>query len=257
MHQLHALNPDQIDDLHSILEDWNVEAAKTVLDELQWRIKLIDELQEKTASSATLEVQELQPLFERGLWIFGPEFETIEFSSNRGMTTVIQKLCNKQMKGSLNRPDFAILPDGTAGLYSYPDYGEDHSEIGVARLVILELKKPTVKIGDDEKSQSWKYVKELYAKGCIGNETKVSCYVLGSLIEQNENDETTHKDGKVTIRPLLFNTVLTRAKSRVLKLYDKVKTAPFLQKEEIDSFLKYEEVTNVNAELFKQIEDAS
>lgn len=35
-------------------------------------------------------VQELQPLFKRGLWIFGPEFETIEFTSNVGMTKVVQ-----------------------------------------------------------------------------------------------------------------------------------------------------------------------
>jgi len=119
LHKLSDLNPDQIDDLHKILEEWTVDMAKIVLDEIQERMKLIEELRKKTPATGTLEVQELQPLFKRGLWIFGPEFETIHYTSNEGMTTVIQDLFGqKDLKGSQNRPDFAILPDGTAGLYS-------------------------------------------------------------------------------------------------------------------------------------------
>ncbi len=237
IHKLHELEPSQLDNLHEILVDWSVDAAKTVLDELQWRIQLIDELQKKTSCSTTLEVQDLQPLFERGLWIFGPEFETIEFTSNEGMTTVIQKLFKKTDKGSRARPDFAILPDGSVGLYSYPKYDETCEEIGISRLVVVELKKPAVKIGEEQKGQCWGYVKELYQKGCIMNDTRVDCYVLGSLIDQNEAEETTHKSGQVRVRPMLFDTVLSRAKSRVLKLYDKVKAAPFLCDSELEDFL--------------------
>jgi hypothetical protein len=237
LHKLHELNADQLDDLHKILEDWTVDMAKIVLDELQMRLKLVDELLVKTSSKETQEVQELQPLFQRGLWIFGPEFETIEFTSNQGMTTVIQHLFGKDIAGSLRRPDFAILPDSSVGLYSYPQYGDDGGEIGVGRLVIIELKKPGVPISEEQKTQCWKYVKELYEKGLLAEGSRVDCYVLGSQIDQNEREPRTEKSEKVKIIPMDFNTVLTRAKSRLLKLYDRVKTAPFLKGQNIENFL--------------------
>lgn len=216
--------------------------AKVVLDEVQIRLRLLDELKRKVDDNSTDEVQELQPLFKRGLWIFGPEYETIEYTSNEGMTTIIQKLFKQNnTKGSLNRPDFAILPDSTAGFYSYPKYDDDNqNEIGVDRLVIIELKKPTVKISTDEKDQCWKYIRELYNKGLLQRHSKVLCYPLGKTIDPVESDPRSEKDGNVKIQPLSYDTVITRAKSRMLKLFDRVKSAPFFEqnKKELEPFLK-------------------
>lgn len=237
LHKLHELNPDQLDDLHTILQDWTVDMAKIVLDELQVRLKLVDELLAKTSATDTQEVQELQPLFHRGLWIFGPEFETIEFTSNQGMSTVIQKLFEKDIQGSLKRPDFVVLPDGTAGLYSYPKYDDSNAEIGVDRLVIVELKRPGIVVGGEQKNQCWGYVKELFNKGLLVDYSRVTCYVLGSQIEAAESGERKEMNDRVRLLPLTFNTVLERAKSRLLKLYDRVKTAPFLQGQDIERFL--------------------
>jgi hypothetical protein len=238
LHKLHELSPDQIDDLHQILEDWTVGMAKIVLDEIQGRMRLIEELRLKTADKNTLEVQELQPLFRQGLWIFGPEFETIHFTSNQGMTTVIQDLFGaKDLKGSLKRPDFAILPDGSAGLYSYPEFDDEGAEVGVAKLVILELKAPDVPITDKEKQQCWGYVRELHEKGLLGDRTKVQGFVLGRHIKSIDRSESTHLDGRVKILPLDFSTVLQRADSRLFKLREKIKSAPFLQEVNIDDFI--------------------
>lgn len=225
---LHDMEPNQFDDLHDILKDWNIEYAKEVLDELKVRIKLLDELKIKINNKETDEVQELQPLFEKGLWIFGPEFETIEYTSNEGMTKVVQRLFKLKEKASQNRPDFAVLPDSTVGLYSYPKYDEDFAEIGTDKLIIVELKKPTVNIGSDEKSQCWKYVSELYEKGHLLDDSKVKCFVLGSQIKKFEINKRTENDGRVEIVPLTYDTIINRAKSRLLKLYDKVQNAPFL-----------------------------
>ena len=237
LHKLHELNPDQLDDLHKILEDWTVDMAKVVLDELKGRLRLVDELRRKTSTTDTLEVQELQPLFYQGLWIFGPEFETIEFTSNEGMTSVIQKLFDRDIKGSRNRPDFVVLPDGSVGLYAYPKYDDHGAEMGVDRLVIVELKKPGVIVGGEQKTQCWKYVKELLTKGLLADYSRIDCYVLGSQIEAAESGERKELNDRVRILPLSFDTVLTRAKSRLLKLYDRVKSAPFLRGQNIDVYL--------------------
>jgi Histidine kinase-, DNA gyrase B-, and HSP90-like ATPase len=239
LHKLHELSPEQIDDLHRVLEKWTIDMAKIVLDELEMRLRLVDELIRRTSDEKTLEVQELQPLFHKGLWIFGPEFETIEFTSNRGMTAVIQNLFGgKDEKGSLNRPDFAIVPDGSVGLYSYPEFSdEDGGELGPARLVIVELKAPGVKIGETEKSQCYKYVRELASKGKLTSRTSVRGFVLGRDINPIDRGEKTEMDGRVKILPMDFDTVLRRAKSRMLNLYDRIKEAPFLKQQGIDDFL--------------------
>jgi len=243
LHKLGDLESGQLDDLHQILEDWTLDMAKTVLDEIRTRLELLDELKRKVSDERTDEVQELQPLFKQGLWIFGPEFETIEFTSNEGMTKVINDLFKPttRVKGSRNRPDFAILPDGTAGLYTHPKYDpETHAEVGVARLVVVELKKPGVTVSTDEKAQCWKYIKELYSRGLLLNDSRVICFALGSKVDPLEAEVREEKSGTVRIQPLDYGTIIERAKSRMHKLYDRVKDAPFLdkkEKEELDDFL--------------------
>ncbi|MCP4612971.1 MAG: ATP-binding protein [Planctomycetes bacterium] len=242
IHKLADLKPEQLDDLDQILDEWTLDIAKEVLDEIGRRLKLVKEIRLKVFDVETKEVQELQPLFKEGLWIFGPEFETIEYTSNEGMTRVIQDLFGKKdIKGSRNRPDFAILPDGTAGLYSYPKYDDEAGgEIGTDRLVIVELKKPGIPISTDEKAQCWKYVLELYRKGLLDDTSRTMCYVLGEIIDSQECLRREEKEGRVIIQPLDFGTVLKRAESRLLRLQDRVKNAPFLQDktEEIEKFLK-------------------
>lgn len=235
--KLHELNSDQIDNLHNILADWSLDLAKEVLDELQIRLRLLDELRDKVLDVNTREVQDLQPLFHQGLWIFGPEYETIEFTSNDGMTKVIQNLFKSNIKGSRNRPDFAILPDSTVGSYSYHRYDDDGGEIGIDRLVIVELKKPGIPISTDEKGQCWKYVSELLKTGLISRDTKVTCFVLGSEVDPFERGPRKENDDRCIIQPLDYQVVVSRAKSRLLKLYDRVKGAPFLeaQRKNIDS----------------------
>jgi hypothetical protein len=187
----------------------------------------LEQLKIKVLSKDTDEVQELQPLFKKGLWIFGPEYETIEYTSNQGMTSVIQNLYGGIEKGSRKRPDFAILSDSTVGLYSYPKYDDEGGEIGVDRLTIVELKKPGVPLSSEQKSQAWGYVKELTKKGYVTPENKITCFVLGSEIDPLEAQET-HQGGTKII-PLLYDTVVKRANSRLLNLYDKVKNSPFLE----------------------------
>ncbi len=238
LYKLNELSPDQIDDLHDILREWTVDMAKVVLDEIKTRMLLIQELRLKTSDPATQEVQELQPLFMQGLWIFGPEFETIHYTSNKGMTAVIQSVFGRSdVRGSLNRPDFAIVPDGSVGLYSYPEYDDQGSEIGPSKLVIVELKAPDVPITDKEKSQCYTYVRELVEKGLLTERTKVQGFVLGRTIKQVDREERTDMGGRVRILPLDFNTVLQRAESRLMLLHDKIKSAPFLQDSGIEAFL--------------------
>jgi hypothetical protein len=237
---LHNQDPHDLDALHDVLTQWTISMAKVVLDEIQNRLKLIAELKAKMQVAGIDEVHELQPLFEKGLWMFGPQFESIEFTSNNGMTTVIRELFgDKKGKGSRNRPDFVVLPDGSVGFYARSSYDDDYNEDGIEHVVIVDLKTTGLALGSKEKGQVWRYVKELKSKGHIRKATRVDGFILGDQIEAGEEEHDTHGDG-VKIIPMLYNTILTRAEKRLLNLYSKVQDAPFLmaQQEELKKFIE-------------------
>jgi hypothetical protein len=230
LNQLTELSPGQLDDLDNILKSWNIDYAKILLDELENRLKLLKQLNDKLYSKKADEVKELQPLFERGLWIFGPEYESIEYTSNKGMTTVIQELFGDDSKGSANRPDFVIRPDSSVGLYSRFGYDDEGSETGVEKLVIIELKAPGVSIKDDEMNQPMKYARELFSKGFLNDKiSTVVCFVVGESIAREIKGDAAFDNGAVIIKPIIYDTVIRRAKSRLFNLYDKLKGAPFMK----------------------------
>lgn len=241
LERLDACSTDDLDKLDTILDDWSVETAKEVLDLLQVRLALVDELSRKVLDNETDEVQELQPLFQQGLWIFGPEFEAAGFTSNQALATIVREIFKKEgVQGSRNRPDFLITPNSSIGFYTYPAFHQDENhEIGIGKLVIVELKKPSVKIGSKEKEQCWKYVKELLEKGCIDASTRVDCYALGKTIDNLEGDTIKRGQGEhVRITPCRYDTIIDRAKSRTHLLFDKVRTAPFLNREKMERYIE-------------------
>lgn len=237
---LHKCDPDDYDSLHEILTEWTIGMAKLVLDEIQNRLRLIGELRIKLQKVGIDEVHELQPLFERGLWMFGAQFESIDFTSNVGMTQVIKTIFkDKAGKGTRNRPDFVALPDSSVGFYARPSYDDNHDEDGVAHLVIIDLKTTGLALGSKEKGQVWKYVKELRARGYLRPTAKVDGFLLGDKIETGEAEPEAHGES-VTIHPMLYDTILVRAEKRLLNLHKKVKDAPFLleQQESLKSFME-------------------
>ncbi|MGO8503176.1 ATP-binding protein [Rhizobium leguminosarum] len=232
--KLHEMHPGDLDELYALLVDWTVRTAKLALDEIAQRLKLIEELDQKLRDETMEEVGDLQPLFDRSLWVFGPEFESLEFTSNRGMTEVIHKIFGRTNQGSRLRPDFVMLPDGSVGFYSRDSHDLGHEVDGVSRLVIAEIKKPGVPIGSKEKQQPWQYVRELMNKGLVTDATIVTCYVLGSRVDPTEVGDETKNNGRVTIRAMTYSNFVKRAEKRMLGLRNKLRDAPFLKEQGID-----------------------
>jgi hypothetical protein len=229
LEKLHTLTPSDLDDWNNLLDEWTLKSAKEALDEVSRRLKLIEEIRQKASSTDTKEVQELQPLFGEALWIFGPQFESIEFTSNKGMTKVIRELFKVDQRGSRKRPDFAILPDSTVGFYDLPAFDGDHNQNGVDALIIVELKKPGIPLGHEEKTQVWGYIKELRQKGLITKDTRVTGFLLGDTIAPQEGEPSSHGD-RTIIRPMLYNTFVGQAEKRMMNLHKRLSDAPFMKK---------------------------
>lgn len=92
LQKLSTYHENDLDNLYSILDDWGIDMAKVVLDEIQGRLKTIAEFKLKMDINEIDEVHELQVLFNNSLWMFGPQFESIEYTSNKGITHALKHL---------------------------------------------------------------------------------------------------------------------------------------------------------------------
>lgn len=221
LEKLAALDPDDLDGLHQILDEWSVADAKKVLGELRYRLNLIQQLEGLVEASTTDELHDLQPLFERGLWIFGPQFESISFTSNRTLATVVKQFFGTAaLKTPDKRPDFVVLPDSSIGVYSSDAFDKNHEVSGLSSVIIVELKRGGFTISHDEKDQAMKYARELRSSGKVGKTPQIICYVLGASVDTAAEDE--FKEGNTFIYPRTYGTVLKQAHARTFHLLQKI-----------------------------------
>jgi len=238
LRQLSKLDPDDIESLSKILDEWSVKEARVVLDLIHSRIELIKELELKTSNPQTLELEELQPLFQKGLWIFGPEYESIEFTSNRSLATVACKLLGKKFeaKESRLRPDFVVLPDSTIGIHSCDKFNDDGESEGIEKILFLELKRGGLKIDLDERMQVEKYINILIEGGAISKETKIDAYVMGSTVVCEKIDVGEKK--LIKIIPVQYHSILSKADKRLLNLRKKIEEVKKIKDEPTDNAVR-------------------
>ena len=245
LQQIARLSPTDLDSLSEILEKWSVTDAKKVLDELYWRLEVIEKMESLVDNPETKELQELQPLFKMGLWIFGPEYEAIDFTSNRSLLTVMNKLLEGGVVDHpMNRPDFVVLPDSTIGAYSSDQYDGNGEVCGIRKILIVELKRGGSTIGVEERRQAEDYAREIKKSGRVDPDTKIICYVLGSRV----GCETT-TEGIVEVIPRPYSTVLRQAHARTFNLIKSIKESRGLSEDvamdgEIKEILSQTEIEN-------------
>ncbi len=218
LHELANYNHNDLDSLNDIIKKWDIQSAKIVLDEIKDRLDLIEELRLKMDNPKTKELQELQPIFEKGLWIFGPEYESIEFTSNKSLNNVVKKifgLNESNVENGQLRPDFVVVPK----IYSSDSYDDEGEVDGLDKLLIVELKKGGFEITLKEIQQTQNYIQELKNGNYISDNMKVKAYVLGSSI----NVDKTSIGDNIDIIPMSYNVIVSRAEKRLFNLQKKIK----------------------------------
>ncbi|OEC85689.1 MULTISPECIES: ATP-binding protein [Methanobacterium] len=229
-HQLNKLTIKDFDILSEILEKWTIKEARVVLGLIRSRLDLIEELELKCDNPTTLELQELQPLFEDGLWIFGPEYESIEFTSNKSLTTVVISLLKKKgikIKESRLRPDFVVLPDSAISFHSCNE---------IDKILFIELKRGGFKVDLDERTQVEKYINILVNEGAISESTMIEAYVLGSTVVCEEVEVGKRKNIKII--PMQYHKILDKAEKRLLNLRKKIEEEKNIKDEPTDPAIK-------------------
>ena len=227
LEQLARLDPQDLDGLSLILEQWTVHDVQVVLNELDWRLKLIERLEELLESDSSDELHDIQPLFERGLWIFGPEYEAISFMSNRSLSTIVGEFFGDKrviLSSPRKRPDFVALPDSSIGVYSSDVYDERGEVCGIAKVLIVELKRGGFKVTRKERQQALDYASEIRKSGKIQESTVVVGFVLGTTVAVDARVELSEGQ-HTTIYPRPYSTVLRQAHARTFDLLKKLQAA--------------------------------
>jgi hypothetical protein len=236
--QLAACSPDDLDTWNSLMQKWTASSAEIVLDELDRRLKLITRMEKLVENPLADELHDLQPLFERGLWIFDPEYEAVDFRSNRGLAEVIGKfLGGAGCKPPKKRPDFVVLPESSIGAYCADAYDTTGEICGIRKVAILELKKGGYCVTQKEADQARDYAKEIRKAGRVNATTEIVTYVLGATLE--DGLESSEYGKNIHIIPTIYQRTFNLQK-RLLEAQPKLSSDP-----EVDEVLRVDEQQNL------------
>ncbi len=222
LEKLAACSPEDLDTWNRLMEEWSASNAEVVLSELKRRLDLIERLQQLVNVATTDELHELQPLFARGLWMFGPEYESVDFTSNRAMTTVIRTILGGTLEPlTARRPDVVVLPDRSICCYAADSFDNTGEVDGVKKVLVVELKKGGFALRRDELRQGEDYALELLKANLVTKTTEVVVYVLGATVTY-EASEVRKVGETIKIVPMTYETILRRAHARTFNLQKKL-----------------------------------
>jgi hypothetical protein len=246
--KLAKVDPNDLDSLNHLLSEWSIQDAKTVLNELRYRLALIQRLEQLINDGKTDELHELQPLFERGLWIFGPELEGPQFMSNRTLATIVREFFGGgTAEEPRKRPDFVALPNASIGVYTRDEFDERHEVSGIGHVVVVELKRGGFDVSRKEKQQAQNYCGELRASGKIKRTTRITAYVLGSTIASEAEENITEGATTVLARP--YDVVLRSAHARTFHLLKLLNFSVTASDEDVRDLVKAEQTSIFEAML--------
>ena len=251
LEKLTKLDESDLDGLDRLLGQWTVQDALSVLDEIDHRLAVIVAIEKLSGDPLTDELHTLHPLVTQARWIFGPEFDSHEYSSNITLRNASAKVFGKKVEAcsfvnARQRPDIVVLSNSTCsvvGTETYDSY--DPSLTRIQDVLIIELKKGASAIGRDEMNQADSYVQDFLNSGAMDGTPMFRAFVVGHEIAQKTSKEKEIKEDGVLRGRIVATTYgqLTRhANHRLFKLREKIPA-------------RYEEASG--ADLMKRVMDQS
>lgn len=219
LRKLSSLSDTDIAELNKILSRWNVKDAMKVLDVIDRRLTVIELIKKLSEDPNTDELHMLHPLVTESRWVFGPEFDSPEYTANQQVKTITKKLFNHEAYDSSfnlsKRPDLVVLNDGSC--YSFT--GTNKFENGITHLdhvLIVELKKGHFKITFDEFMQLQRYVTMILQQE--GGNIRVTSFILGYEIEGGVVSTKIDSGGGGVVIPMKFSQLIDTADKRMMNL---------------------------------------
>lgn len=242
LEKLSKLEASDIDGLNKMLAKWTIKDALIVLNEIDRRITIIEAIRKLSQDKEVDELHILHPLITESRWLFGPEYDSAEYTSNRQLQTVIKTLFKNKaiQRNDINyhkRPDIVCIENSTLSLTGTDDFSEESALSTIGKILIIELKRGGFKIAKEERNQAQDYTENLISS--FPN-AKIFAYVVGDTIGdtvQHISKVGRHDEGKIFLST--FTQLVDTAEKRLFGLRNKLS-------------LMYDDVPGV--ELLNQIE---
>lgn len=231
LEKLTKLDEVDIEGLDRLLGQWSVRDALSVLDEIDMRLSVIEAIEKLAGDPNTDELHTLHPLVTQARWLFGPEFDSHEYTSNVTLRTIAGKIFGQSVEpgaflNPTQRPDIVVAADATFSIVGTEGYdGFDAMLTRIQNVLIIELKKGKSSIGRPEMSQADGYVQDFLQSGAMDGTPMIRAFVVGHQISTKTTKEKQIVEENVVRGKVVATTYgqLTRSASqRLFKLREKI-----------------------------------
>lgn len=184
LNKLIGFSQEDVEGLNKLLDRWTVRDALAVLDEIDQIITVIEAISKLSKDIKTDELHTLHPLITQARWLFGPEFDTPEYTSNQSLQNAINNIfkSNISKDSFLNhrkRPDIIVLKDSTVCAVATDTFDENTGLFPMSFILLIELKRGDSTIGREEMFQAQNYVHDIHTCGLIDGSPFIKCFVVG------------------------------------------------------------------------------
>lgn len=231
LQKISTLTSEDIDGLNKLLDNWSIKDALIVLDEIDKRISVIESIRKLSSDKTVDELHVLHPLIASARWIFGPEYDSPEYSYNNQLHTTVQKVFGKKIdKDNFNnnkkRPDIVVMGNSTFSINCINDYDTETSISNIKKVLIIELKRGGYKLGREEKNQAVGYVEDFMNCGTLLGNPYINAFLVGeSFSEKIQPNHTVSNSNNVEmgkVQICLFSQIVDSSEKRLFNLRDKL-----------------------------------
>lgn len=227
LQKLSVLSEEDVEGLNQLLEKWSVKDALTVLDEIDKRISVIEAIRKLGNDKNVDELHVLHPLIASARWIFGPEYDSPEYSSNNQLHTTVEKVFGNKIdrnafRNYKKRPDIVVKGNSTFSITGTQRFDNESKLNTTDKILIIELKRGGFKLGRDERDQAVGYVEDFINCGTIIGAPNVNAFLVGESFDgkmqpiQTITNEYGVEKGKVQV--CLFAQIVDSAEARLFNL---------------------------------------
>ena len=226
LHKLAQFSDNDMAGLNRLLEQWTIKDALSVLDEIDRRVSVIEAIDKLSHDSKVDELKVLHPLITDARWLFGPEYDSAEYTSNRQLRTIVKKIFKTSVEqdtfhNDRKRPDLFLLTESTAAVTGAEQFNAETNLVEMRRILIIELKRGGSSLSRENRDQAVHYVEDfLGCKELTGN-PQIMAFVVGeSISEKLASKQQVGDNGHVCVTT--FGQLVDTARRRLFSLREKL-----------------------------------
>lgn len=222
LQKLIQLSETDIAGLDRFLSEWDIKDALTVLDEVDNRLAVIEAIKRLSGDKKADELHSLHPLVAEARWVFGPEFDTPEYSSNQTIRNAVQKVFGQKcpaeaFENARKRSDLLIMGDSTLAAVGLEVMEGDSQLVRTRDVLLIELKRGGFAIGREEMNQADGYIQDIYGSGQFTDSVRICAFVVGHEVEPKTAPQKKIGDYG-TLRATTYGALVDTASHRLFGL---------------------------------------